>query len=51
MPMSTPLSKRIRNRRRCCLAMLASLVLSGCSLIPAYQRPALPVPVDQVSAV
>lgn len=51
MPMSTPLSKRIRNRRRYCLAMLASLVLSGCSLIPAYQRPALPVPVDQVSAV
>ncbi|MBP1085110.1 MULTISPECIES: efflux transporter outer membrane subunit [Pseudomonas] len=51
MPMSTPLSKRIRNRRRYCLAMLASLVLSGCSLIPAYQRPALPVPVDQVPAV
>lgn len=51
MPMSTPLSKRIRNRRRYCLAMLASLVLSGCSLIPVYQRPALPVPVDQVSAV
>ncbi|WP_046269772.1 TolC family protein, partial [Pseudomonas syringae] len=51
MPMSTPLSKRIRNRRRYCLAMLASLVLSGCSLIPAYQRPVLPVPVDQVSAV
>ncbi|WP_459202879.1 efflux transporter outer membrane subunit [Pseudomonas fragariae (ex Marin et al. 2024)] len=51
MPMSTPLSKRIRNRCRYCLAMLASLVLSGCSLIPAYQRPALPVPVDQVSAV
>ncbi|MCF5651255.1 efflux transporter outer membrane subunit [Pseudomonas syringae] len=51
MPMSTPLSKRIRNRRRYCLAMLASLVLSGCSLIPAYQRQALPVPVDQVSAV
>ncbi|RMP74690.1 RND efflux system, outer membrane lipoprotein [Pseudomonas syringae pv. atrofaciens] len=51
MPMSTPLSKRIRNRRRYCLAMLASLILSGCSLIPAYQRPVLPVPVDQVSAV
>ncbi|WP_455808671.1 efflux transporter outer membrane subunit [Pseudomonas koreensis] len=51
MPMSTPLSKRIRNRRWRCLAMLASLTLSGCSLIPAYQRPALPVPVDQVSAV
>jgi len=31
--------------------MLASLTLSGCSLIPAYQRPALPVPVDQASAV
>lgn len=51
MPMSTPLSKRIRNRRWRCLAMLASLTLSGCSLIPAYQRPALPVPVDQASAV
>ncbi|GAB0062912.1 efflux transporter outer membrane subunit [Pseudomonas syringae] len=49
--MSTPLSKRIRNRRWRCLAMLASLTLSGCSLIPAYQRPALPVPVDQASAV
>ncbi|MBC9745199.1 efflux transporter outer membrane subunit [Pseudomonas syringae pv. syringae] len=51
MPMSTPLSKRIHNRRWRCLAMLASLTLSGCSLIPAYQRPALPVPVDQASAV
>ncbi|PHN79081.1 efflux transporter outer membrane subunit [Pseudomonas syringae] len=51
MPMSTPLSKRIRNRRWRYLAMLASLTLSGCSLIPAYQRPALPVPVDQASAV
>ncbi|QVX15950.1 efflux transporter outer membrane subunit [Pseudomonas congelans] len=51
MPMSTPLSKRIRNRRWRCLAMLASLIVSGCSLIPAYQRPVLPVPVDQVSAV
>ncbi|KPC41895.1 RND efflux system [Pseudomonas amygdali pv. morsprunorum] len=51
MLMSTPLSKRIRNLGCCCLAMLLSLVFSGCSLIPEYQRPALPVPVDQLSAV
>ncbi|UPT34870.1 efflux transporter outer membrane subunit [Pseudomonas amygdali] len=51
MLMSTPLSKRIRNLGCCCLAMLLSLVFSGCSLIPEYQRPALPVPADQLSAV
>ncbi|WP_257110922.1 efflux transporter outer membrane subunit [Pseudomonas ficuserectae] len=51
MLMSTPLSKRIRNLGCCCLTMLLSLVFSGCSLIPEYQRPALPVPADQLSAV
>ncbi|QXW43040.1 efflux transporter outer membrane subunit [Pseudomonas amygdali] len=51
MLMSTPLSKRIRNLGCCCLAMLLSLVFSGCSLIPEYQRPALPVPANQLSAV
>lgn len=51
MLMSTPLSKRIRNLGCCCLAMLLSLIFSGCSLIPEYQRPALPVPADQLSAV
>ncbi|KAA8697449.1 RND efflux system, outer membrane lipoprotein, NodT [Pseudomonas caricapapayae] len=51
MLMSTPLSKRIRNLGCCCLAMLANLVFSGCSLAPAYQRPALPVPADQLSGV
>ncbi|MCJ2371037.1 efflux transporter outer membrane subunit [Pseudomonas sp. RGM 3321] len=51
MPMSTPMSKRIRNLGCCYLAMLLSLVFSGCSLIPEYQRPALPVPADQLSAV
>ncbi|AHG40771.1 RND transporter [Pseudomonas syringae CC1557] len=51
MLMSTPLSKRIRNLRYRYLAALLSLSFSGCSLIPDYQRPALPVPADQFSGV
>ncbi|KOP53889.1 RND transporter [Pseudomonas coronafaciens pv. porri] len=51
MLMSTPLSKRIRNLSgHCLLAVLLGIGVSGCSLIPAYQRPALPVPADQLSA-
>ncbi|MCI3946094.1 efflux transporter outer membrane subunit [Pseudomonas syringae] len=51
MPMSTPLSKRICNPGCRCLAVLLSLTVSACSLIPDYQRPAPPVPADLSSSV
>ncbi|MCF5657264.1 TolC family protein, partial [Pseudomonas poae] len=44
MPTTAPLSKPIKLPERLCAVLLLSSVLSGCSLAPAYQTPALPVP-------
>ncbi|MBA1228647.1 efflux transporter outer membrane subunit [Pseudomonas viridiflava] len=55
MPTLTLLSKPIRFYRYCalrgCLGWLMVLAVSGCSLAPDYQRPALPVPATVSASV
>ncbi|UZD97737.1 efflux transporter outer membrane subunit [Pseudomonas corrugata] len=41
------LSKPIRLHQSACLALMLSLGISGCTLAPNYERPALPVPQTQ----
>jgi len=50
MPMNTALSKPIKTSRSLSLVGVLALTLAGCSLAPAYTRPALPVPASQSSA-
>ncbi|CAM3239665.1 RND transporter [Pseudomonas floridensis] len=51
MPMTLALSKPIRCCRRGYLGVLLTLLVSGCSLAPDYQRPAMPVPDRQSSSL
>ncbi|WP_338490590.1 efflux transporter outer membrane subunit [Pseudomonas trivialis] len=44
MPTTAPLSKPIKLPERLCAVLLLSGALTACSLAPAYQTPALPVP-------
>lgn len=51
MSTHVPLSKQIQPRHRVWPAMCLALMVAGCSMAPTYQRPALPVPRSQDSAV
>ncbi|WQG58169.1 TolC family protein [Pseudomonas sp. RTB3] len=44
MPTTAPLSKPIKLPERLCAVLLLNGALTACSLAPAYQTPALPVP-------
>lgn len=51
MPPPAPLSKPIKRPERPCAVLLLVGMLAGCSLAPAYQAPALPVPENLQSAL
>jgi efflux transporter, outer membrane factor (OMF) lipoprotein, NodT family len=44
-----PLSKQIQSHHRSLLGMCMAMIVAGCSLVPTYQRPSLPVPRSQES--